>query len=173
MVNFLLRQKIESAYEKIKKLEYSFPEAINISKEAKDLINKILVIEPSKRLSLEQILNHDFFKQSSIPNLLPSSTLEHPPSLGDISQIISEEEEFGTEINVKTTKGPVIYVVKFVDYSNKYGTGYLLSNGFCGVYFNDNTKIILNPISNVFYYKKNIPKDITSSIECFNMINFP
>ena len=173
MVNFLLRQKIESAYEKIKKLEYSFPEAINISKEAKDLINKILVIEPSKRLSLEQILNHDFFKQSSIPNLLPSSTLEHPPSLGDISQIISEEEEFGTEINVKTTKGPVIYVVKFVDYSNKYGTGYLLSNGFCGVYFNDSTKIILNPISNVFYYKKNINKDITSSIECFNMINFP
>ena len=163
----------DSAYEKIKKLEYSFPETIIISKEAKDLITKILVIEPSKRLSLEQILNHDFFKQSSIPNFLPSSTLEHPPSLGDISQIISEEDEFGTEINVKTTKEPAIYVVKFVDYSNKYGTAYLLSNGFCGVYFNDHTKIILNPISNVFYYKKNVPKDITSSMECFNMNNYP
>ena len=53
---------------------------------------------------------------------MPSSTLEHPPSLGDISQIISEEEEFGTEINVKTTKGPVIYVVKFVDYRYKFNT---------------------------------------------------
>ena len=160
-------------HEKIKNLDYSFPETIKISKEAKDLISKILVTEPNKRLSLEQILNHDFFKQSSIPNFLPSSTLENPPSLNDITQIISEEDDLDIEINVKTTKGPAIYVVKFVDYSNKYGTGYLLSNGFCGVYFNDNTKIILNPISNVFYYEKNIPHDTTSSTECYNMNNYP
>jgi polo-like kinase 1 len=33
----------------------------------------------------------------------------------------------------------------WVDYSNKYGLGYLLSDGSCGVHFNDYTKIILHP----------------------------
>jgi len=34
------------------------------------------------------------------------------------------------------------YVKKWVDYSSKYGLGYLLSNGMIGVFFNDSTKII-------------------------------
>jgi polo-like kinase 1 len=38
-----------------------------------------------------------------------------------------------------------IYVKKWVDYSSKYGLGYLLSNGSTGVFFNDSTKIILDP----------------------------
>ena len=37
-----------------------------------------------------------------------------------------------------------IWVSKWVDYSSKYGLGYLLSNGSTGVFFNDATKIILN-----------------------------
>ncbi len=36
-------------------------------------------------------------------------------------------------------------VVKFVDFSSKYGLGYMLSNGSYGVLFNDSTKIILHP----------------------------
>jgi len=48
----------------------------------------------------------------------------------------------------KTTKAPTsdtseVYVKKWVDYSSKYGLGYLLSNGSSGVFFNDSTKIIL------------------------------
>ena len=35
-----------------------------------------------------------------------------------------------------------IYVKKWVDYSTKYGLGYLLSNGSSGVFFNDCTKVI-------------------------------
>ena len=38
-----------------------------------------------------------------------------------------------------------IYVKKWVDYSSKYGLGYLLSNGCSGVFFNDYTKIIFDP----------------------------
>ena len=44
-----------------------------------------------------------------------------------------------------TTKPQEIWVKKWVDYSGKYGLGYLLSNGATGVYFNDSTKIILDP----------------------------
>ena len=31
-----------------------------------------------------------------------------------------------------------------MDYSTKYGLGYLLSDGSTGVYFNDSTKMILD-----------------------------
>jgi len=37
-----------------------------------------------------------------------------------------------------------VFLKKWVDYSTKYGLGYLLSNGCCGVFFNDSTKIILD-----------------------------
>lgn len=33
---------------------------------------------------------------------------------------------------------------KWVDYSSKYGLGYLLSNSSTGVFFNDSTKIVLD-----------------------------
>ena len=41
-------------------------------------------------------------------------------------------------------------VVKFVDFSSKYGLGYKLSNNSYGVLFNDSTKIILHP--NLFHF---------------------
>ena len=34
---------------------------------------------------------------------------------------------------------------KWVDYSSKYGLGYCLSNEATGVFFNDSTKICLDP----------------------------
>ena len=43
-----------------------------------------------------------------------------------------------------------VWVKKWVDYSTKYGLGYLLSDGSTGVYFNDSTKIILDKNSEVF-----------------------
>ena len=39
-----------------------------------------------------------------------------------------------------------------MDYSSKYGLGYLLSNGSTGVFFNDSTKIISNPKYAYFEY---------------------
>jgi polo-like kinase 1 len=43
-------------------------------------------------------------------------------------------------------------VKKWVDYSSKYGLGYLLSNGMAGVYFNDSTKIIIDLKGTKFGY---------------------
>jgi len=47
---------------------------------------------------------------------------------------------------------PELYVVKWVDYSSKYGVGYILSDKSVGVYFNDSTKIILEPNGHRFDY---------------------
>jgi polo-like kinase 1 len=48
--------------------------------------------------------------------------------------------------------GPSCWVKKWVDYSSKYGLGYLLSNQATGVFFNDSTKIIIDPNGHTFYY---------------------
>jgi len=47
---------------------------------------------------------------------------------------------------------PELWVTKWVDYSSKYGVGYILSDGSIGVYFNDSTKIILVSDGSQFDY---------------------
>ena len=49
-----------SVFEQVKRCEYSFPSQVfgNISDEAIDLIRKLLVKDPSKRLNATQILVH-------------------------------------------------------------------------------------------------------------------
>ena len=44
----------------------------------------------------------------------------------------------------RTTGYNSVYVKKWVDYSSKYGLGYLLSDGTTGIYFNDATKMVLD-----------------------------
>ena len=49
-----------------------------------------------------------------------------------------------------------ISVKKWIDYSSKYGLGYILSDGHVGVYFNDSTKIIYKPNgANFIYIERN------------------
>lgn len=48
-----------------------------------------------------------------------------------------------------------VWVKKWVDYSSKYGLGYYLSNEVTGVFFNDSTKIVLDPNGYHFdYYER-------------------
>ena len=55
-----------------------------------------------------------------------------------------------TEKKAGQALGPSVWVKKWVDYSSKYGLGYLLTNGATGVFFNDSTKILLD--LNGWYY---------------------
>ena len=182
---------VKTTYKRIKMNAYSFPDAAIISEAAKNLISQILVTDPTKRPSLDQILIHDFFNQgTSIPKLLPTSTLACTPSLSYIRTFMpdagkdgivnkpctttkltdllsgsndkkveikktygdKEEETTDNTKNDPNLKGPDTWVKKWVDYSSKYGLGYLLSNGYSGVFFNDSSKIILNPETKVFFY---------------------
>ena len=45
-----------------------------------------------------------------------------------------------------------VWVSKWIDYSSKYGLGYLLSDNAAGVFFNDSTKIVVAHTDVVFYY---------------------
>jgi len=45
-----------------------------------------------------------------------------------------------------------VWVSKWIDYSSKYGLGYLLSDNAAGVFFNDSTKIVVAQNDVMFYY---------------------
>ena len=204
---------VKTTYKRIKMNAYSFPETAIISEAAKNLISQILVTDPAKRPTLDQILTHDFFNQgTSIPKLLPTSTLACTPSLSYIRQFMPDAGKDGIVNKPLTTtklidrnnnketsdkddnknnkdalknlkvnepqvdpnlKGPDTWVKKWVDYSSKYGLGYLLSNGFSGVFFNDSSKIILNPTTNQFNYIERRMTDKQEIISTYTMNEYP
>ena len=85
---------VKTTYHKIKMNSYSFPDHITISSAAKDLISKILNLDPTKRPSLDEILAHGFFHTgNAIPKLLPASTLACPPSSSYIRQFIPNSND--------------------------------------------------------------------------------
>jgi hypothetical protein len=47
---------------------------------------------------------------------------------------------------------PRVWVMTWVDYTQKYGLGYMLNNGCVGVYFNDSTKMVLGSDGERFEY---------------------
>lgn len=57
-----------------------------------------------------------------------------------------------TAIGVNTEWGATKWVTRYVDYTSKYGLGFLLNNGSAGVYFNDSTKAVLAPKGENFMY---------------------
>ena len=54
--------EVKKTYDRIKRNAYSFPDYVPISDHAKSLISRLLVLDPSKRLTLEDILNHPFME---------------------------------------------------------------------------------------------------------------
>jgi len=53
---------------------------------------------------------------------------------------------------VSSSCGPKKWVTRYVDYTSKYGLGFLLNDGSSGVYFNDSTKTALEPEGETFHY---------------------
>ncbi|RHZ84817.1 hypothetical protein Glove_74g186 [Diversispora epigaea] len=63
-------------YRRIKEGAYEFPTYItDVSKEAKSLISQLLTLDPGKRPSIQQILEHGFFKIGITPQKIPLSAL--------------------------------------------------------------------------------------------------
>lgn len=72
--------------------------------------------------------------------------------------------------------GPSCWVKKWVDYSSKYGLGYLLSNLATGVFFNDSTKIIIDPNGHTFFYYERKAVSSTEKqdvMQTYNLTDYP
>jgi polo-like kinase 1 len=71
---------VKKTYSRIWTNAYSFPDHINVSEKAKNLVKRILIKEPTKRLNLDEIMSSEFMTANSYPKTLPSSLLVCPPS---------------------------------------------------------------------------------------------
>lgn len=216
---------VKTTYRKIKMNAYCFPENISISEQAKGLISKVLVLDPSKRPTFQDILEHEFFHQRNvIPKLMPTATLACAPSKAFLEKYASgptgnnaseprislgcsapgssdqllpsvplsarhrKPEPIATERIAKMTSdnargalptSPVLstndeaWVKKWVDYSSKYGLGYLLTTGYVGVVFNDATKAVCSPDGSSFWYIEKKGEDHKESIDLYSSSTFP
>ena len=83
---------VKVTYRKIRHNNYTFPSHIQVSESSKDLIKSLLKTEPSKRLSLDKIMGHDFFCYE-YPTRLPASVLIAPPSAAFIEKYVKSSED--------------------------------------------------------------------------------
>ena len=157
---------VKTTYKRIKQNVYSFPEHIPLSNAARGLITRILHSDPAKRPGLSDILGHEFFtKYKKIPQLLPPATLAIPPSRTyyeehrgsratspHTDRLRLPRSSSQPSLHHESKKAKEVWVTKWVDYTNKYGLGYLLSNGLVGVWFNDATKLVLDSSTGTFLY---------------------
>ena len=92
-------------YKRIKSKNFSFPQGEKISIPAKELIESILVTEPYKRPTLQEILESDFMTMgTSIPESLPQSTLACPPPINFIKKYIPNVGPDGIIMNFVSKK---------------------------------------------------------------------
>ena len=207
---------VKSTYKKIKMGAFSYPEHMPISENVKDVINKTLCLDPSKRLKLDEILAHPFLNfGNNLPKFQPLSTLACPPSGNYLKQYQSSTNKFSREdsaskltltdmsgkvpkqstnddikrssiTKIKSTTSTVtttlpklgkdsqeIFVKKWVDYSTKYGLGYLQSNGSSGVFFNDCTKLVLDPSKEYFEYIERRASDKVDVVSTYLLKEYP
>ena len=224
---------VKTTYRRIKMNAYSFPDNVQISDQSKSLITRVLVSDPTKRPTLEEILSHEFFHQGNpIPPLMPVSTLSVPPPSSFLKQYAAASQAAPSQFRLTETAPSVgqlsasrpmtrparndmantdrvprvsrevpkpadpdqspserprtqgraapalggsqeLWVKKWVDYSSKYGLGYLLSNGATGVFFNDSTKIYLSPKGQRLYYMERKGSDKVDVVQALSLTEYP
>ena len=73
--------------------------------------------------------------------------------------------------------GPRKWVTRYVDYTTKYGLGFLLNDRCSGVYFNDSTKTVLDAKSDTFQYierrKTEESGRAEALIETYTLFSYP
>ncbi|PRP87793.1 putative protein kinase [Planoprotostelium fungivorum] len=72
--------KLETTYHRIKTNTWSFPDHLDLSQEARNLVSSILTISPDARPSLDTILSHHFFDGKYTPSQLPEMALSSVPN---------------------------------------------------------------------------------------------
>ena len=140
---------VKETYKRIRLRNYSFPQNAKISEPAKDLIQNILVLEPHRRPTLDEILKSDFMNMgTSIPKSMPISTLTFPPNIYFIRQYMPDAGPDGIIVNFVSKKPKK--KIKLEDFSSQYYT--LQSNDP----FSLRGKQLSNNIINITYPQTNL-----------------
>ena len=165
--------EVKATYERIKKGKYKFPDQIKLSDKFKNLIKRIFVLDPSKRPTLDQIIEDPFLNGGhGVPKTMHISSLAMTPTQKMIDQMMAKTNSMKTNSDPASKKSKDVYVKKWVDYSKKYGLGYYLSNNCSGVFFNDCSKIVYHPVGEFFQYVEKIP-EVGEKIRIYRLSSYP
>lgn len=277
-------ENVKTTYKKIKANDYHIPDDANISDAAAGLIHRILVLNPAKRPSLNEIMDDRFMTKNAIPRIMPLITLTNPPSnefikqytepkknthssqkdLKTINKINSWESTaptacviptktsvassinintirpptsgtisipkaqlktnnfvaqtnrqpkentsisrknsqktlqkppsqviikqsintpnlemyatsrpFSSQASIKPLEGPAISIDFYLDYTDKYGVGYVLTNGVIGFNFNDLTNLILLEKKGQYAYNDFYQPNQTPTVKYYPINDYP
>lgn len=97
----------------------------------------------SSNQNVQQTIHQMARKPSSFTGASPGA-LAHAQS----PQVANPDEMFAPRLLGGKSSLPEAWIVRWIDYSSKYGIGYQLSTGKIGVYFNDATKMVFSSSSN-------------------------
>jgi len=106
-------------------------------------------------------------------DMKPTQGLKNVPTSSNFGASGMVSGSLNTMSKTKSSGKNEVWVKKWVDYSSKYGLGYLLSNGITGVFFNDSTKIILDPKGNTFEYMERRPSDKQDIVNTYTLTEYP
>lgn len=73
-------EDVKETYKRIKANEYTYPPHVYVSDDAKDFISNLLVIDPTKRLKVDEMKNHPFIRSYPSPKTVPTSIIKNPIS---------------------------------------------------------------------------------------------
>uniref|UniRef100_A0A8C2WIN9 Serine/threonine-protein kinase PLK n=1 Tax=Cyclopterus lumpus TaxID=8103 RepID=A0A8C2WIN9_CYCLU len=159
---------LKETYRCIREARYSLPSSL--SPQSKQLITSLLAKIPEERPNLDHILRHDFFTQGFSPERLPASCCHSAPDFqvsspaksffkkaaaalfGGKRDKVKYYETLTDDIPQGSNSCGLQWVTKWVDYSNKYGFGYQLSDYTVGVLFNNGTHMSLLPDRKTIHY---------------------
>ena len=79
-VNLPETRKVSIQLQRILKAEYEFPLHVRVSKECRDIMSRILVPDPAKRLRVADIQRHVWYKKDLPPGVSGMNDHLPPPS---------------------------------------------------------------------------------------------
>jgi polo-like kinase 1 len=134
----------------------------------------------NRRASNDEVRSRGRFATptSSRPSQRHPDTLECMYKNLESSFAEQDSQGYGHVASVNdTADAPKVWVVRHVDYTSKYGLGFLLNTGSAGVYFNDSTKIVLSRDGNVFQYierkRRASSAAVEHSVQTHTLSSFP
>lgn len=174
-------ENTKKIYEKISNGDYVIPKSIPL--EARNLINHCLKTNSSERPNAFQIINHKFFNITTIDygnkyinNMSNLSITNHKFStktrsnklLLDLIDILEfnllSKGVCKTQNCIESYKNDVLWVTKWVDFTNQHGFGVHLSNGSTCVVFNDKSIMTIDKTSKILVYCNNSKTRIYSAM---------